>query len=590
MSSETSTKRPRRAAEAAASADESPALLQPWHVFLVGALIASAAAAVAVRGTRPTNVIFVCLTVLSAGFAAYMVYRTLWPLVHPGAVETPEMLGGRTRAALEREKTLVLRAIKELEFDRAMGKVSESDWHDMTGRLRARALRVIRQLDSGGAAYRELIERELAARQTAAPRAGLAGAAATGARTGAKLLVLMAAMGGLLTAPAARAQMAGAGGMAGMPDAKAMSGIPRPDSSVPTGGVSVRLVRGQISNLVTGSPVEFVVNGKSETIRTDETGHAMAKGLAPGATVHVVATVDGERLDSQDFTVPQEGGVVLMLVATDKSAAERMAKDAVAGAVTIGGQSRIVTQFDEEVLQVYYLLEIVNDAPTPVRTAPLVFDLPRGAVNATVLEGSPPNAVAKGARVTVPGPFAPGATSMQIAYSLAPAGTVSIRQPLPAALGQVAVLVEKVGPTVVSSSQLTTVREGNQAGKSFVLGTGPGLKAGDVLAIDISGLPHQVAWPRNLALALGGLVLFAGAWGALRTGGRSAAVAARQQLEQRREELFGELLRLRAPGRTGEAGTPADSRRRELVAELEKVYGELDTGAALPRGDQGLGV
>ena len=49
------------------------------------------------------------------------------------------MLGGRTRAALEREKTLSLRSIKELEFDRAMGKVSEKDFAEMGARLRARA-------------------------------------------------------------------------------------------------------------------------------------------------------------------------------------------------------------------------------------------------------------------------------------------------------------------------------------------------------------------------------------------------------------------------------------------------------------------
>ena len=42
------------------------------------------------------------------------------------------MLGGRTRAALEREKALVLRSIKELEFDRAMGKVSEKDFAEMS--------------------------------------------------------------------------------------------------------------------------------------------------------------------------------------------------------------------------------------------------------------------------------------------------------------------------------------------------------------------------------------------------------------------------------------------------------------------------
>ena len=71
------------------------------------------------------------------------------------------MVGQRTRASLEREKMLALRAIKELEFDRAMGKLSEADWNEMSGRLRARAARLIRQLDAG-ANYREQIERDLA--------------------------------------------------------------------------------------------------------------------------------------------------------------------------------------------------------------------------------------------------------------------------------------------------------------------------------------------------------------------------------------------------------------------------------------------
>ena len=50
------------------------------------------------------------------------------------------LVGGRARAALEREKTLVLRSIKELEFDHAMGKVSDEDFAEMA-RPPARARR-----------------------------------------------------------------------------------------------------------------------------------------------------------------------------------------------------------------------------------------------------------------------------------------------------------------------------------------------------------------------------------------------------------------------------------------------------------------
>ena len=80
------------------------------------------------------------------------------------------MIGERTRAALEREKMLALRAIKELEFDHAMGKVAEGDFVEIRDRLRPRALRLMRQLD-GADAYRQAIERDLASRVPPAPRA-----------------------------------------------------------------------------------------------------------------------------------------------------------------------------------------------------------------------------------------------------------------------------------------------------------------------------------------------------------------------------------------------------------------------------------
>jgi hypothetical protein len=80
-----------------------------------------------------------------------------------GDEDRTAMIGQRTRTALEREKLLVLRSIKELEFDKAMGKLSESDFHEMSGRLRTRAARLIRLLDAGGG-YRAQVERDLAKR------------------------------------------------------------------------------------------------------------------------------------------------------------------------------------------------------------------------------------------------------------------------------------------------------------------------------------------------------------------------------------------------------------------------------------------
>jgi hypothetical protein len=67
------------------------------------------------------------------------------------------------RVLLEQDKALALRTIKELEFDRAMGKISEGDFREMSTRLRGRATRLMKQLDAGGS-YRAQVERDLAKR------------------------------------------------------------------------------------------------------------------------------------------------------------------------------------------------------------------------------------------------------------------------------------------------------------------------------------------------------------------------------------------------------------------------------------------
>ena len=116
------------------------------------------------RPSAPENLILTSLTIGAAGVAALCFYRLLAPLVAPRADLDRQPLSERTRLHLEREKALTLRSIKELEFDRAMGKVSPQDFDEMAGRLRARALGIMAQLDAGATGYRELIEKELAAR------------------------------------------------------------------------------------------------------------------------------------------------------------------------------------------------------------------------------------------------------------------------------------------------------------------------------------------------------------------------------------------------------------------------------------------
>lgn len=154
-----------------------PGGLKPWHLLVLGVMAAAAAGAVMTRGGTTVNTISITVTILTAGLVAAAAARTLWPLAAAEVEERTDMLAGRTRAALEREKFLVLRSIKEVEFDRAMSKISDADYQEMVTRLRARAVGLIRQLDGGG--YRSVIERDLAALMgttpaTAAPEAASA--------------------------------------------------------------------------------------------------------------------------------------------------------------------------------------------------------------------------------------------------------------------------------------------------------------------------------------------------------------------------------------------------------------------------------
>jgi ribosomal protein L40E len=112
------------------------------------------------RGRGITAVVMLSLMMAGAAMIGMAALRALRPLVSPDD-DHAAIVGQRTRAALERDKLLALRAIKELEFDRAMGKLSDEDFKEMSGRLRAKAARLMRQLDAG-IGYRDQIERDLA--------------------------------------------------------------------------------------------------------------------------------------------------------------------------------------------------------------------------------------------------------------------------------------------------------------------------------------------------------------------------------------------------------------------------------------------
>jgi hypothetical protein len=379
-----------------------------------------------------------------------------------------------------------------------------------------------------------------------------------------------------------------------MPDPGLIHGKAIPAPELPAGTVTVRVVREAIGNDIAGQRVRLTVGSTIRTATTDAQGRAEFTNLPPGEA-RAEAVVGTERLTSDPFRAPSSGGLRVILVAGLKDAAARAQREAAAaaaappvpGVIVFGPNSRILMEFRDDTLQVFYVLDILNTARTRVDIGgPLLVDLPTGAAGASLLSGSPPTATISGGRLTVTGPFATGNTSVQVAFTLRyDAPNLAIRQTWPAPLEQVTVAIEKVGAVSLASPQFSTVGEVRaESGTPFLLASGAALPAGGTLTMNLSGLPVHSRIPRYVALGIAAGITSFGFWLAF-TGRRAGA---RLALVQHRDALLAALVALDKSHTDKTAVGPEGARyaehRQRLLAELEQVYGELDEAAGGPQG------
>lgn len=385
--------------------------------------------------------------------------------------------------------------------------------------------------------------------------------------------------------------LAGGWELQAQPDVRQMSGVPLPVTDLAPGTVTVRVLRGSLTNPVTSQTVEILGAATSLTAVTNGEGRAEFTALRPGTRIKAAATVAGERLESQEFVVPASGGIRLMLVAAQQSGEAEPPGGAVApaqpGTVVLSDESRFVFEAGEDGLSVFYILQIQNAAAAPVQPVqPVTFELPASARGVTILDGSSPQASVAGRELKIAGPFAPGLTLVQLGYTMPYVGPeLAIEQKLPLALMHVAVVAQKVGDMRLASPQLAEQRDMPAQGNIYIAGRGGAVAAGETLRFNFSGMPHYPKWPRAVALALAAAVLAAGAWSSLRARDTKQSQSfQRQQLEKRREQLFAELTDLEAQYReqTIDPDRYAEQ-RRELVSALERIYMALDDDAALGR-------
>jgi len=371
-----------------------------------------------------------------------------------------------------------------------------------------------------------------------------------------------------------------------MPDPSLINGRGIPAADLPNGTVTVRVVREAIGNNMPGQQVHVKVGQNTFTATTDAQGRAEFKDLPRGGDAIADATVEGETLRSQPFNVPTSGGLRVILVAGIAKATERKKQEEAAaaaappvkGTVVLGDNTRTLVQFKDDMLEVYYILDIVNSARARVDIGgPFVLELPKTALGASTLEGSSPSATVANGRLVVTGPFASGTTAVQVGFRLRyGSDQLTLTQAWPTALQRVIVGVERIEGLKLSSPQFSATNEVPTGdGTVYILGNGPALPAGGTTVVTLSGLPYHNQLPRYVALGLATVIVGLGVW--LSTGGRTGRVEARQSLVARRNTLLGQLAQLESKRRAGSIEPSSyATRRQRLIGELERIYGELD--------------
>ena len=138
------------------------------------------------------------LLVVAAGALAGVI-ALLWASVQSLTGESPltleEALTLGAPSVEEEQKRAVLRALKDLEFERGVGKISEEDYVELSARYRAEAKRLMQLLDAGSEPERARAEKALRERivKTAEAEAKAAEQAAVDAAEAARAAELDAA-------------------------------------------------------------------------------------------------------------------------------------------------------------------------------------------------------------------------------------------------------------------------------------------------------------------------------------------------------------------------------------------------------------
>jgi hypothetical protein len=135
--------------------------ISPLWLVPTGIIIASALATLYGRGS-----FFLGLAGAALLGAIWVFWRSLQNLTGDAPLTLEEAVGLGAPSAEEERKTAVLRALKDLEYERAVGKIEEDDFQQLSHKYRAEARHLLQVLDEELAPARARAEQLLQDRFT----------------------------------------------------------------------------------------------------------------------------------------------------------------------------------------------------------------------------------------------------------------------------------------------------------------------------------------------------------------------------------------------------------------------------------------
>ena len=372
---------------------------------------------------------------------------------------------------------------------------------------------------------------------------------------------------------------------------------PVPAADIPAGTLEVSVVDSK------GKPIanhdvnvgQAGADGKVQAFdqKTDASGVARFVALSTAQDIGflVVTEIEGMRIGTKPFRMATDGGMRAARMAPPARTADK-------SVLNLDQGSRFIFEVREDYLFVGEVLSFRNDTDRIFDGGPkgIFIPLPHEMTSfqamgdgATVEEIKSKGLLMR-AEVPPTGPTNRGVQA-RFAFLLPTYGddALEFEQTLDVPMKTPLVIVPDVYKLTLQAEGLRTLqKEKDSAGNSVSLYELGDIPAGGKVKIRISGLPKVDKTGHIIAVVVSSLLFCWAVWGVLGArvgkGGKEEKEKLSRKfrdLRNRREKLFEELVALERRRRSG--GNVDDSRREQLVSQLESVYRDLqadDAGAS----------